>query len=715
MKKKNTFIVLTIGLMFVFIIFNSYFVDLIAYFLNVNNNFVQHPFIPKNDYLTQHTMFYEEFFRCLDSGNFGWSWNYLMGADIIGTKSFYMIGDIYAYLGYFIHLFYDFTPAIMFLLIICKYFVSYLLFNKFLFFFIRRLSVRIVISLGYALSGFFLVYVEQPMFLSFYSLFPLWLICVELFFVNKKRFAVLLPFSTLMIISTNAFIAYSGCWFLLVYWIVRYIQFNDNFYLKNFLKDSFSFLMFFLIGVLFSSGIMVPFLRSMLDSPRISSIDTINTLKVKDIFAYIKGLYLPLMFNYDDGVYKGIYYVSQFAMYSGTLTFILSLTWFIAFYQINKKTFITWLIPFAIFIFCLFIPQTWSIFCISQNLRWSYYIAIIALILCAQTLDNNFYNRFKITMIVIFINLLIILLLGFFYHHYYSIRYSYITIQFVIAAILIVLMLCIFLFNTKDKRSCAILLIAIEYAVFPTLALSFVCEDNETINKVLFEDRDEILNSFHKLKAYDKTFYRILLPNNELNYGVYLGVPNVRAYDSSYQYSLEKFYVSHNVKTANSWTVDLMNVVNNADFELLQELDIKYILSKEKLDESGYFTKVDLGTEFNIYKLNLDTGLGEIMQNNKSKYYNPVEIQDNLIHFEFENLSGDFICKIPYSSNWVAFEDDKRIETKKSEDGFLSVKLNASNSLTLKYKNIDSYYGFLLSGFGAVFWILLLKSYYEKS
>ena len=715
MKKKDIFIVLSIAFIFIFLIFNNYFVDLIAYFLNINNNFLQHPFIPKNDYLTQHTMFYEEFFRCLDSGNFGWSWNYLMGADIIGTKSFYMVGDIYAYFGYFIHLFYDCTPAIMFLLIICKFLVAYLLFYKFLTYFINNLSVRMVISLGYALSGFFLVYIEQPMFLSFYSLMPLWLICVEAYFINKKKFAIMLPLATLLIICTNAFIAYSGCWFLLVYWTVRYIQVKDVFVFKDYLKDSFSFLGFFLIGVIFSSGIMIPFLKAMLRSPRLNSVDIIDSLKIKDIYAYIKGLYLPLMFNYNDGLYKGIYYVSQFAMYSGTITFILSQVWLFENYRLNRKKFVTWLIPLVFFVCCLFIPQTWSLFCISQNLRWSYYIAIISLILCAQVLENNFYKNFKLTKWVILVNLLVVLVLGYFYYRYFTIKYSYITIQFVLATCLILMVLFSFVGNYKSARNSTILIMAIEYAIFPTLALSFVYEDDKTINTVLFRDKESILSSFNKLKAFDKTFYRVLLPDNELNYGVYLGIPNARTYDSSYQYSLEKFYVTHNIKTANSWTVDLMAAVNNADFSILQELDVKYIISQEEFDEYDCLTKVDLGTELNIYKLNLDTGLGEIIINNNSVYYSPINIEDNLIKFEFDNLSGKLICKIPYSSNWVAYEDNRKIDTMKSEDGFILINLSNANTLELKYINIDSYYGFVLSGFGLIIWILLLRSNYEKN
>ena len=158
-----------------------------------------------------------------------------------------------------------------------------------------------------------------------------------------------------------------------------------------------------------------------------------------------------------------------------------------------------------------------------------------------------------------------------------------------------------------------------------------------------------------------------------------------------------------------------MAAVNNADFSILQELDVKYIISQEEFDEYDCLTKVDLGTELNIYKLNLDTGLGEIIINNNSVYYSPINIEDNLIKFEFDNLSGKLICKIPYSSNWVAYEDNRKIDTMKSEDGFILINLSNANTLELKYINIDSYYGFVLSGFGLIIWILLLRSNYEKN
>ena len=76
--KKSLFRCLLI-LTILFILFDDYIVDLIYYLLRINDNFVNNPFIPQYDYITQHIPFYEEFFRLMDTGNISYSWNLLMG------------------------------------------------------------------------------------------------------------------------------------------------------------------------------------------------------------------------------------------------------------------------------------------------------------------------------------------------------------------------------------------------------------------------------------------------------------------------------------------------------------------------------------------------------------------------------------------------------------------------------------------------------------
>ena len=51
------------------------------------------------DYQNQHLYFYEEFHRLLSSGEAPfWSWNLFLGTNFIGSKTYYLLGDPFAYL-----------------------------------------------------------------------------------------------------------------------------------------------------------------------------------------------------------------------------------------------------------------------------------------------------------------------------------------------------------------------------------------------------------------------------------------------------------------------------------------------------------------------------------------------------------------------------------------------------------------------------------------
>ena len=711
---KKYICLITVFFLFISIIFNHYFLDLILYFFKINENFLKMPFIAKSDYLIQHIMFYEDFFRMLDCGNLGWSWNYLLGAEIVATKSYYMVGDIYAYLGFFLHKFYDYTPAILFALTIIKSLFSYLIFYKFLGFFCKKNLSRIIGAIGYAFSGFFLVFIEQPMFISFYSLFPLWLICVEHYLKNNKRqFVILLPISTALIIGTNILMAYSGCFFLLIYWIVRNFQIGRLGNFANFIKDSFRFLFIFLIGVTLVTVIWVPFLNLMKDSPRVESNFGIPHLKIRDINSYIRGFYLPLMITYDDGQFKGTYYVAQFAQYSGIINFLLTQFWIYSTLREKKKESLSWLTVILLLICCLFLPITWILICISPSLRWTYFFNIIILLLASQMLEKIDFRLDKYFIVILIINFIVLLSLKYAYQYYFRVYFSYVYLEFVICFILLLIFAFILLF-LKEKRLALVLLISCEFLVFPKLALSFNVESPKKINEVLFESNEDIMNTYDSLKNYDSSFYRVIFPDFEPNYGTYLGIPTVTSYDSTYQNSVEPYYLKYNLKDPNFWIIDSMRAVKDGDIEALAEGNVKYLISKTMLENNNLFKLINLGTPFYIYELVEPTGLGKVISNNNNYYCNPVEITNNLIRFKFNNIDGVLELKIPYISNWEVEIDGTPSKTFKSEDGFLRVILNNTREVYFKYNNRLITLSLYIMFVSIIVWALEIRKAYEE-
>ena len=691
--KKSTFkqslfrclLILTI----LFILFDDYIIDLIYYLLRINDNFVNNPFIPQYDYITQHIPFYEEFFRLMDSGNISYSWNLLMGTNFIGSKSFYMVGDVFAYIGYLLHCLYSYTPAIMFLLILCKIVVAYFLFNKFLGYHSNNIVVNSVLSVSYAFSGFVMVFVEQPMFLSFYAFFPLWLICVEQFINKDKTWRILLPISTAFIISTNPIMAFTGCFFLLIYWIVRFIQTSASLRLNCFFNASMQFLLFFLIGVGFSAPICIPFVKLMLNNPRVDSGSQLFSLKFKDVYSYIRGFYIPLMFNYEDVYYKGIYYVSQFAHYAGLISFIQMQCWFIQTYHINKKECISWLLTFVLLFGCLFIPQIWSLFTISQNLRWTFYFSVIMLVLSAKQfnqMDFKYRLSYEITYVI---NSIILVVLTYIYHIKFNAAHTQVMTQLVLAMIFIVMILGILIF--KVNKNYLLILICAEIVVQSNFYIPFISVKSDVSNNILITEKNKYQTTYQALRQYDNTFYRVLLPDMDLNYGTYLGISTASAYDSTYEYGLNNFYKQQGILQSSGWHVDLFNAVNNGNQFALNSADVKYIITGKILENDNLLTEVNLNTPLYVYRVKGATGLASVIDNvtlNQS-YIDPIFIDNCSVKFSLKNFNGNLIFKVPYDQNWNAFVNGIKHKVNSDKDGFISLDLNNANEVVFKFENQD--------------------------
>ena len=64
-------------------------------YIDLNNGFVV-----KYDYVLQHILFYKEFYELLSEGLPAWSWNMFAGINFWGSKAYYLIGDLFVWVGY---------------------------------------------------------------------------------------------------------------------------------------------------------------------------------------------------------------------------------------------------------------------------------------------------------------------------------------------------------------------------------------------------------------------------------------------------------------------------------------------------------------------------------------------------------------------------------------------------------------------------------------
>lgn len=245
-------------------------------------------FVYYGDYNAQQMPFYKTCIEVVQSGNFGWNWKTDLGANFVGSYSFYTLGSPF------------FWFAALFPVAISQYLMAPLLALKialssfFAFVFIRRFVTKpqnaLIGGLLYAFSGYSMYNIFFNHFHEAIVFFPLLLIGLEEAVVNKRRGALALA------VAINAFVNYfffiGECIFLVLYFIARLI--GDSRFRFG-VRDFFCLAFEAVCGVLIAGILFVPSIFQVLDVPRSTSM-----LNGWDFLFYNKnqryGLILEAMF-----------------------------------------------------------------------------------------------------------------------------------------------------------------------------------------------------------------------------------------------------------------------------------------------------------------------------------------------------------------------------------------------------------------------------------
>lgn len=224
-------------------------------------------FIYYGDYNAQQIPFYKTCIEAVHSGNLGWNWQTDLGANFVGSYSFYTLGSPF------------FWFAALFPAAISQYLMAPLLALKialssfFAFVYIRRFVTKpqnaLIGGLLYAFSGYSMYNIFFNHFHEAIVFFPLLLIGLEEAVINKRRGALALA------VAINAFVNYfffiGECIFLVLYFIARLIgdrRFRFGF--RDFLCLAFESV----CGVLIAGALFVPSIFQVLDVPRSTSMLT---------------------------------------------------------------------------------------------------------------------------------------------------------------------------------------------------------------------------------------------------------------------------------------------------------------------------------------------------------------------------------------------------------------------------------------------------------
>ncbi|MGN1340614.1 MAG: YfhO family protein [Oscillospiraceae bacterium] len=247
-------------------------------------------FVYYGDYNAQQIPFYKTCIRAVQSGNFGWNWQTDLGANFVGSYSFYTLGSPF------------FWFAALFPVEISQYLMAPLLALKialsslFAFIYIRRFVTKpqnaLIGGLLYAFSGFSMYNIFFNHFHEAIVFFPLLLIGLEESVVNKRRGALAAA------VAINAFVNYfffiGECVFLVLYFVARIL--GDRRFRIG-VRDFFCLAFESVCGVLIAGALFVPSIFQVLDVPRSTSIlsgwNFLFYNKVQRYGLILEGMFFP--------------------------------------------------------------------------------------------------------------------------------------------------------------------------------------------------------------------------------------------------------------------------------------------------------------------------------------------------------------------------------------------------------------------------------------
>ena len=220
-------------------------------------------FLFYGDYNVQQVPFYQMCHDAVRSGNWGWSWTTDLGANFVGSYSFYLLGSPFFWLTipFPSHV----VPYLMGPLLILKFgcatLTSYLYLSRY----VRHPDYAVIGAMLYAFSGFSIYNIFFNHFHEAIVFFPLMLWALDEYMYNRRRYVF--AFTVFLCCTVNYYFFVGQVVFLVIYWIVRMLAGSWNISGRDFL------LLFCeaVIGVMCSCVLLIPTVLAVIQNPRVSN------------------------------------------------------------------------------------------------------------------------------------------------------------------------------------------------------------------------------------------------------------------------------------------------------------------------------------------------------------------------------------------------------------------------------------------------------------
>lgn len=676
--------------------------------------------------------FYTEFTRILDNfmktGDFSfYSWANFLGNSFFVTKSFYLTTDITMYLAYFFKWF--FWDAMMYTtiikLVVCS--VSmYLLLQSFNY----KPTTRIVGALCYTFCSQVGYYTIYPMYLNVYCLLPLYFLGVEMNIRYNKKVVFILMTAILAI--SHVYYFYIISFFTIFYYLYRYYMIKSN--LKYVIKDTVKIIGCYLVGILMSGFILIPFAIYLAENDRVGLMNI--SLLYDSTYPYVNivsSLFSPYhVFQAINHPLKtSSYVINEVFLWAGTIiTILLPQVFFDKEKKFKKATSIL-LISFGLFLFVPILNSIMHGFS-ETSFRASILLCIMNIIIACGYLDNLKRINMKVlkrTVISIIGFLLIVFPIASALNgnltHFCS-EYK----ELILIVLFQITMISVFYFILKfrGKWFHSIIFVAVLVDLFIPLYFetSLVPHDPERNSYQFMERASHVLqnqengvnNYLNSLNIQNTSqYYRVYVDRSSLYWDVSMNAPlfynvnGLSTYDTTHATSLNRLKdIAPEIILADSKDFDRFLNIDN--YDLMTFLNTKYALVTDEMQlPEGKWTLVtesyldfiriyendnyrSLGTTYDSV-ITYDDFNGDLNKLHESVICNGKDLplisnylgnsDTKLIDISYGNdfLVGNYssdddtfmVITIPYDSGWNIYIDGEKVDKYAVNGGFIGIPI----------------------------------------
>lgn len=727
------------------------------------------------DIKPQWYLFYEEFRsliqNCIDNHSLPfYSWHLFLGNNFFASKSYYLMGDLFSYLGLlFPTQFFDTALILTILKILIASSSFYYLLTQFEY----QFKAKLIGALAFAFSSWALFFSGQLSFLSFYCWMPLYFAGIERYLRYDKK--ILYLFLCTLLLLTNFYFFFTLSLFTVIYYIWRYALIKPNF--KYFIKDTVVLIGVYLIGVALTGFLTLPTIAYMLGNDRVGGMNFTAYYDQFRIYLHeLSAAFVPnYLYIYKDNVFETNWHVTrELCLWSGALSALLVPQVFKDPDRHFAKVTGRLLLLLTVM---LMLPVTNSLMhgLSDPSFRWTMLLILINLILSVRYLNQpDLIDKAwlkKTALIILGICLLVIPVTAWVSGDIQKLISEYRRQWLLFAACGLLLLFYARLLSSDSNRKITLLLIctAVELGTAGVCLISMNRDTSEKgsfqfidqVTHVLQDEPDELNQFLLNIEPENYTqYYRVYVPHESLywsfshNMSLAYQLNGLMTYDSTYAPSFNDLKkIAPQVQDFDSsW------IFNIKDPDLLHFLNVKYAIVTEEAElppqvnwrlltdsyrntlqvyrnddyrplGTTYTQVIDYKTFddeyandlslFSDYIVAQDQDLSSIQETLQSQ---TTAVLEN-IHYQNNSLTGYItsddqsfmVLTIPYDPGWKILINGQPVKTYRVNGGFFGVPIEAgSNQFEMYFIPQGFKAGVALSLLGLMVTIIFLLWEYKK-